>query len=298
MLGQLRKLLPYFSLACAGLFCYFATLFCTKKTDGFSIAFVHSDLSYHPTWETREKNLQELENIFSQKFHYLGCGGQSFVFVSEDNDYVIKFFKHRKTRKPWLRFPVPGMEHSRLKKLNRALFKLNRDFTSYKIAFEELREETGLIYLHLNKGTGLNRSLRIVDKIGIEHEIDLDKIEFIVQKRAELLYPRIQTLMETGDAPSAKQAVNAILETIVSRCKKGIFDEDPRIHNNLGLLREKAIFIDVGRFVHDTTRMSSDVYINDLKIITGKRFRPWLERNYPELAVYLDEEIERLEVGQ
>ncbi len=267
------------------------------------MAFIHSDLPYNPAWETKpisNETRLELEAIFSQKFRYLGCGGQSFVFVSENNEYVIKFFKHRLFRKPYsifLTLPLPSViELSRLRKLNRALFKLNRDFTSYKLAYEELREETGLMYIHLNKGTELKRTLNIVDKIGIEHEIDLDEVEFVVQKHADQLCPRIDALTAEGDITGARNTLHSILEVIIKRCKKGIFDEDPRIHNNLGLIGQRAIFMDVGRFVRDPERSIPSVYYNDLKAIIDKRFRPWLERCHPELIPFLDEEMDKFDV--
>jgi len=302
MRQSFKKFSPFLILTSVGAIFHLIANFCEKKTDGFTIAFIHSDLTYDPAWETKSISKEteaELEKVFTQKFRYLGCGGQSFVFVSEDKEYVIKFFKHRHFRKPYsllLNIPLPGiLELSRLYKLNKALFKLTRDFSSYKLAYEELQEEAGLIYIHLNKGTHLNRSLNIIDKIGIEHEIDLDKIEFVVQRRADLLYPRIDELMQRGDIHGAKQALHAVLDVIVTRCKKGIFDEDPRIHNNLGLFGQRAIFIDIGRFVRDEKRTFPSVYINDLKIIIGKRLRPWLERDHPQLITYLDEEINKLE---
>lgn len=290
--------IPLLVLASVAAIFHLTARFCEKKTDGFSIAFIHSDLTYHSAWETKPVSQEtdaELEKIFAQKFRYLGCGGQSFVFVSEDDQYVVKIFKQRHFRKPYsflLNLPLPGvLELSRLRKLNKALFKLDRDFTSYKLAYEELREETGLIYIHLNKGTDLNRSLNIIDKIGIEHRIDLDKIEFVIQRRAEHLYPHINTLMQRGDIDGAKQALQAILKVIVTRCKKGIFDEDPRIHTNLGFIGPRAIFIDVGRFVRDETRMLPSVYTHDLKAILGKHFRPWLEKSHPQLLAHLDAQL-------
>ncbi len=295
----MSKCCTFFILPFVGVIFYITANFCEKKTDGFSVALIHSDLSYNPVWEIAPISLEteaELETIFSQKFYYLGSGGQSFAFVSENKEYVIKFFKHR-IRKPYsflLSLPIPSLlELQRLRKLDRALFKHCRDFTSYKIAYEELREETGLIYIHLNKGTQLNRSLQIIDKIGIEHKIDLDNIEFIVQKRAELIYPRINRWMAEGDLAAAKQSLHSILKLLVHRCKKGIFDEDPRIHNNLGLIDTKAIFIDVGRFVHDPERTRPTVYKNDLTTIIDKRLRPWLELNHPQLLIYLEEELYR-----
>jgi hypothetical protein len=298
---RLERPLNFLIIFSVGLIFYLTANFCEKKTDGFSVAFIHSDLEYNPAWETQSiasTTQAELDKIFSQQFRYLGCGGQSFVFVSENDEYVIKFFKHRNFRKPYsylLTLPLPGiLELSRLRKLDKALFKINRDFSSYKLAYEELREESGLIYIHLNKGKQLKRSLKITDKMGIEHEIDLDRIEFIVQKRAEHLYSRINQLMASGDLKGAKQSLHAILEVIVSRCKKGIFDEDPRIHHNLGFIGSTAIFIDIGRFVRDPQRTLPSVYLNDLSAIISKRFYSWLEINHPTLLPVLLEELNLL----
>src|ERR1700722_307569 len=294
---MLKRLLPLCLLILAGGLFDLTAKFCEKKTDGFSVAFIHSDLKYDPTWETTFPSKEahaELETVFAQKFWYLGCGGQSFVFASEDGNYVIKFFKNRKFRKPYsylLRLPLPGnLDLYRLNKLRKALFKLKRDFTSYRLAYEELREETGLIYLHLNKGTQLYRSIQIVDKLGITHQIDLDNIEFLVQRRAKLLFPHIDQLMEQGNITGAQQTLHAVVEALAGRCKKGIFDEDPRLPNNLGILGQRAMFIDIGRFVPDPTRIHPSVYANDVKTITSKRLRPWLEQSHPELVSYLDEE--------
>ncbi len=278
---------------------YFTSRFCEEKTDGFSVGLIHSGLIFNPAWETEPPSPEtkgELDRVFSQKFHYLAFGGQSFAFLSEDGNYVIKFFKFRLFRQPHhflLTHPLPSIaELSRLRKLDRALFKLHRDFTSYKIAYEELQEEAGLLYLHLNKGNDLKRTVRIIDKIGIEHEIDLDNIEFAIQRKAEPIFPRINASMAKGDLAAAKQSLHAIIQAIVNRSQKGVFDEDPRLYNNLGFVGQKAIFIDIGRFVRNPSLKDLAVYLDDLKRITDKSLRPWLKENHPELLLCLDEEIE------
>lgn len=293
----MSKTLRFFCFS--ALFCvsmYFLASFCNLLTDGFSVARIHSNLTYDKAWETlplsREKKI-ELLKILDQKFSYLGCGGQCFAFASEDGAYVLKFFKHR-IRKPYSFFlttPLPEpFEKKRLKKLHKAQFKLQRDFNSYKIAYEDLSDETGLIYIHLNKGRDLNQSVTIRDKIGIEHRIALDDVEFVVQKRAQLAYAYIDELMAEKDAAAVRAAMHSILDVIVSRCKKGVFDEDARIHRNFGFVGAKPIFIDVGRFRRDPERMKPDVYKNDLEDITD-RFRDWLEESYPTLVPVLDEEL-------
>jgi hypothetical protein len=296
--GIKNQITNFCKLSLIGVIFYLIASFCERQTDGFSIAFIHSDLTYNPAWETKsisKETRTKLATVFSQKFRYLGYGGQSFAFVSEDNEYVVKFFKHRRFRKPhsfFVTLPLPSvLEHSRLRKLNRAIFKLNRDFTSYKLAYEQLQEETGLIYIHLNKGTKLKQRLCIVDKIGIEHEIDLDRIEFIIQRRADPIYSHIDELVAKGDLTGVKKTLHSILEVIVNRCKKGIFDEDLRIHNNIGLIGQRAIFIDVGRFVQDPKRSLPSVYMNDLKTVIDERLRPWLETEHPQLVAYLNEQL-------
>jgi hypothetical protein len=296
---KLWRSLSLFALA-AGVLYYCAASFCIPLTDGFSVARIHSDLPYNPAWETApltEDLQKELDSALKNTFRYLGCGGQCFAFASEDGRYVIKFFKHR-IRKPYsyflnaaLPWPLSALCE---RKLSKALFKLHRDFTSYKIAHEELQEETGLLYIHLNKGTSLNRSVCLIDKLGIKHEISLDNVEFIVQERAELIYPYIENSMARGDEAAARQALQGILKVVVSRCKKGVFDEDPRIHRNFGFVGAKPILIDVGRLVRDPKRREPSVYKADLLAIT-KRFRTYLKESHPELVPILDEELHVLE---
>ncbi|SRR5581483_9547951 len=275
---------------------HFVGAFCQKYTDNFSVARIHSTLPYNSKWETTpltEETQKELETALSQEYRYLACGGQCFAFGSEDGKYVIKFFKH-KIRPPYsylLHLSLPQiLDKIVQRKKDKAFSKLNRDFLSYKLAYEELQEETGLLYIHLNKGQSLHRSLSIVDKIGIKHEISLDAIEFVVQKQGRLAPSHIDALMKKGDFEKARCALRAMLDTIVSRCKKGFFDEDPQIHRNFGFVGDKPIFIDVGRFVPDARRKDPAVYSADLLKITH-RFRKWLSTAHPELVNILDEEI-------
>ena len=132
--------------------------------------------------------------------------------------------------------------------------------------------------------------MQIIDKIGIQHQISLDDVEFIVQKKADLVYCRINEIMANYDLVAGRKALHSILEVILSRCHKGIYDEDPRIHRNFGFLDEKSIFIDVGRFIKDPKRTQPDIYKSDLQHIT-KRFRHYLEESHPLLVPILDEEL-------
>jgi hypothetical protein len=284
-----------FACVCISLY-YLGSWFCTPKTDAFTLGRIHSALTHHHAWETplpigEEKHT--LATLLSQPFHYLGSGGQCYAFVSEDGNYVIKFFKH-KLRAPWNYFythPLPApLEAVRLRKLAKILMKLDRDFTSYKLAYEELQPETGILYVHLNKTTGLNQAVTIYDKLNIAHTIDLDQIEFIVQKKADLAYSYLDSLIQNGNLTQLKVSIDSLIEVIISRCKKGIFDEDAKIHRNFGFIDGKAVVIDVGRFRKDPSRTSSDVYTQDVRTIT-RSLRVWMQESCPELTPWLEQRL-------
>jgi hypothetical protein len=218
----------------------------------------------------------------------LSAGGQCFAFVSEDKRYVIKFFKTRFCSLGSLTLQTLPIfsDASIQRKIDRALFKLRRDFSSYVIAHRDLKEETGMLYLHLNKTTDLQKTLTIRDKIGIYHSIDLDRYEFTVQRRAELAFPYIDSLLRTGQIEKAERALLSLLAIARARCQKGIHDEDAVIARNYGFFEDKPLFIDVGRFVVDPSRKDPAIYEKDLALLT-LQMRTWLEKNHPEWKVLL-----------
>lgn len=264
-----------FQLLALSLLCYAAPKFCLEKTDGFKVTNIHSNLKEQSRWQTEKKATEPLSPIFSQTFFYLGSGGQAYAFVSEDGKYVVKFFKQHH----W----GPLAKEKKKKKLF-------RDFSSYKLAFEELEEETGLVFIHLNKTDHLQSQLKIVDKLNIAHTIDLDKVEFIVQKWATPSYEHLDKLAQEKDLGRAKQAIDSIVSVILSRSQKGIYDEDAKIHRNFGFIENRAIVFDVGRFKKDPRRLDPKTQKEDLKKITS-RLKTHLEEVSPQLAVYLEEKL-------
>ncbi len=270
--------------------------FCLKQTDSFTIASVLSSRSYDARWEARPLTAEEQEETkraVQQKYTYFGRGGQAYIFFSQDQNYVIKLFKQEKFQVPlWLKIVhVPYLlDRYKAKKAFRRDDKLFRDFTSYKTAFEELHDETGLLYVHLNKTQFWKQQLKLVDRLGIEHLVDLDSLDFVVQRRAELVYDRITRLMREKKPEEAKKAVRQIVNLIVERCQKGFRDRDPNIRTNCGFIGERAVKIDVGRFERNETMKKKENIHNDLLRITLP-FKTWLHEEYPELSAYLEEEL-------
>jgi hypothetical protein len=283
--------------------CYLVKLFCYHRTDGFTILGVSSSRPYQPQFETRPPTVEEAEELeiaLRQPYRYYGCGGQSFIFFSADQKYVIKLFKQRIFKVPfWVRyFPIPGiLDRYRAKKTWQRQDKIARDFMSYKIALEEMQDETGLLFVHLNQTTHLKKKLIIIDKLNIQHAIDLDKMDFVVQKKADLVYERISLLMKKGEVEKAKQSIDAILALITGRCEKGYHDRDPNIRTNCGFLGEKAIKIDVGRLMKMEEIRKKERMLQELFRICGP-FQIWLDNTYPTLGTYLKGRLEEIKNKQ
>ncbi len=272
--------------------------FCKNQTDGFTCLSLTSSLEnelmlQEPPLSSEQRREQEI--ILSQPFHYLARGGQSFVFLSQDGKYVLKFFRDRFAPTWLLELPLPAaLENAVLKKKDLRLKKLKRDLSSYLLAFDELKEETGLLFMHIKPEEKRELSVSVIDKLGILHTLDLNRYIFLVQKRATPLYPYIEEKMAQNDLEGAKKALTQMVEIFIQRCKKGIFDEDPRLHKNLGFIAGKAIFIDGGRFKKDLARKRPEIYKQDL-LSTTSRLKVWLEQKYPVLGPYLERLMEDVE---
>jgi hypothetical protein len=218
------------------------SLFCKKETDGFKICKILSDVS-DPKWDVpplAESELSVVKQALEQPFSYLSKGSQAFVFVSEDQQYVLKLIRYNHITPS---FFDKLLSPARCQALDG---KLEKDFTSYKIAYEELKEETGLLFLHLTKTDFFHQKLIIVDKIGIAHTLDLDKTEFILQKRVEPLYPYLKNLMAKKQEAEAKALISHLVSLLADQYKKGIINSDVDLFKNFGCLGKQVIELDVG----------------------------------------------------
>jgi len=271
---SVRIILALFSLL-------FVSRFCQKQTDTFTIWGCASNRPYCADFATPMPESSELKEALSESYTYFGRGGQAYAFFSNDGKYVIKFFKQRLFR-PSLLLKLNPISPVRNKRIAKRLDKWQRDFFSYKVAFTELQDETGILYSHLNQTKHLNTVITITDRLGIKHQIDLDKFDFIVQKRAERVYDRIDRLMRSENIEGAKQALAQVFTLIDTRAKKGYRDRDPNIRTNCGFIENKAVKIDVGRFVLCAEMKEPDFRKNELKQITAP-FGEWIQTAHPAL---------------
>ena len=170
--------------------------------------------------------------------------------------------------------------------------KLKRDFTSYKYAVDELKDLTGVLSIHLNPTDHLKKEVIIVDKLRIEHRINLDDFNFVLQRKARFVYDRINEYMDEECVEDAKNGISQIMQLIVERSRRGFHDRDPNVRTNCGFIGKKAIKIDVGRFVESESIKLRENYSREIVRIT-KPFKKWISENHPSLIPFFENELKR-----
>lgn len=267
------------------------------RTDGFRLEHISSAFEPDPKWETRkltEWESEQLDHALSQSFFYFGKGCQSYCFESEDGKYILKFLKYKRYRPQfyfyWFTF-LPMYEkylESKIQYKNRQLHSL---WKSWMLAFNELSNETALVYVHLNKTDHLNKTVTIHDKTGNSYELDMDQMEFLIQKKGDLVCTGINRLMDEGRVQDAQKVLTSLFQMIISEYHRGIADTDHALMQNTGVIGEKPFQLDVGRFEYDPFMRNPDFYHQEL-FNKYYKFRLWLKERHPSLLDHVDRELE------
>jgi hypothetical protein len=200
----------------------------------------------------------QIHSILNQKFSYLAFGKQMTAYESENHDYVIKFFNPRPPLKEeWFHRYKKIKHFCTLKWFSRAYFRkeerLHKIFQRHKIAFNELREETALVYVHLNKSTAIKHTLEVIDQKGIAHSLDLENVPFALQKKVKLAGSHLRYLNDQNDIEGIRKAFRELEQLFTSRSNKKFTDRIQTLNNNYGFLGDQAIQIDFGRIWKDET---------------------------------------------
>lgn len=193
---------------------------------------------YNAHWETSAVT-PEIQNILQQPFTYLAKGNQTYVFVSEDEKYVLKLFRYTRSRFPI----VHSLKQWFAKKTKNDFYtKLQKTFLAAKIASEEGQEFTQVVYCHLNQ-TENAVPVVTIDKT---YKLPLDKYRFVLQKKAEGFGPTL--LGAKNDPERMEKLLISFAELIEKRSSQGIRNSDPNLLPNFGFIRDKAVEIDFGNY--------------------------------------------------
>ncbi|MBI3236613.1 MAG: hypothetical protein HYZ48_02775 [Chlamydiales bacterium] len=274
---------------------YFLT---ETQTQGFRYYKLLSNLPNEPRWETPALEPQEMEKVnalLSQPFTFLGAGGWCYAFLGEDKKTVIKFFKHAHLE------PLNILRDFSFQKLlfksppnNHAPYYFHPfNFTSCTLLYPQLKEQSGIEYVHINKTEGLHPTLTLYDKIGVRHTIDLDKTEFILQKRADLIFDKIHQLMKNKQTQEAEEAIDGMLRCILTIYRNGVKDADHGLRNNFGYIGTQAITIDLSSWIVDESIKIPSEYKKEI-IIKTQRLNRFLSKYYPDLHTHLQKRLSQI----
>jgi len=268
----MKSFLKYLCIA----FAFYATAhFCQKQTEGFTLQKISTHLL------NAEKSALDASAL-SQRYFYKTKGGQSYVFFSEDGRFVLKFFRSSRLNTLRLLHPMFPFLSSKIQEQETELQEM---FQSYILANTRFQEETALLGTHFSKKQNLCPSLKIVDKLGIEHTINPNHYPFVLQKKALLVKEKIKSMQNPQEAKKALQSLVTLLQKRIARKME---DDDPNLSKNFGFIGQRAVQIDGGRF-----SLSSSPSIE--KILSGKEdLQHWLNRYYPELSQDFDREMQGL----
>ncbi len=269
-----------------------------KRRPGFSLDKIRSPFDVSPKWAIENisnKESAKIKKILNQEFNYLGSGAQCYAFLSADGKYVLKFFKIKHlVPKQWLKMiPLPGLARYRFNKIDKRISRHQQLFSSYKMAYTQLREETGLTFIHLNKSKNLHIRTKLYDRFRNCYIANLDEYEFIVQEKAQLVKDKVTFLMQKGKKQEAVFALSCLLNQVVNQCKKGFVDQDSGVSHNYGFVGDRVIHFDVGRILQDDRAKEPSHYQHEV-LRVGKKLEEWIRLQYPILLGDMEEVIYKI----
>ena len=274
----------------------FSRLFDTQ-TKGFRASNITPVSSFDEQWEPSlpysANDSLEIQRVLNAPFYFLARGGSSDVFHSEDNQYVIKFFKAHRIHPPaWAyskiaRFLIPyGCEQI----INKREAQKKLQFTSYKMAFESLQNQTRVVYLHLNPTTHHKNLITFYDNIGIKHSVSADQTAFVLQKKASSFSLYLKNLLLENNIEGAKLLLSQFASFMKERAIKKIYDGDITPRYNLGMIDHSLMIFDI-----DQLRLrETELTLLEHMLKDANEMFLWLERKSPELVLFLKEEISLL----
>ncbi|MGL4348289.1 MAG: hypothetical protein ACRCSV_02375 [Chlamydiales bacterium] len=264
-----------------------SSLFVRKS--GFALSKIHSPNPYDGRWDIPMsiEDLSEIRAILSQKFTYLASGNHCYTFVSDDDDYVIKFFKQKQiTPISWKNYlPIPSR---RLIRENRQKYR-DKTYGSYVIAATKLKSETGTVYLHLTKSHHFSHKLLLIDQYRRIHSIDLNHAEFLVQKRAQIGFSYLDRMLAQAKVQEAARAIDSLFSLISRRCALGILDDDCQLWKNFGFREGRAIEVDIGEFRYGSLKeIAIDLEMDRI----ADQMSHWIDEHYPEYHFLITEALD------
>lgn len=226
----------------------------------------------------------QLKALLSQRFFFLNRGAQSFVYASEDGDYVLKLFFFDSQSSLIDRFFFRDQSSIEI-----ATDKIQKLFQSCLTAWVAI-EHTALVYLHFAETKNNQPKIRLIGPFTRSYCIDGNKFVFALQKRALPLKDALQEAYQKNDKNLFFQHVQEVFSLLEKRISSNIFNSDRSLLENIGLMgSHEVIEIDFGnyRFEPQKGEVQKQQEIRRYK----KRLEKWIKRNTPHWEKSIDEQV-------
>jgi hypothetical protein len=267
-------------------------------THGFRIdkVFVNLDDFYHWNVVTTAEDEAKALKIFDQKFYYLDKGCQAYVFQSEDKKYVLKLMRYHRYKLPfWMEFITftrkgEAYYKNRCDHRQKAFYNTMR---SYLIANNHLKEDTGSIYLHLNKTNHLLKKVEIVDKARKSFYLDLDGSGFLLQGKVRTLPSVMKEFVKNKDEEMVKKTILSFLNMVDRMMRQKIVNKDYNCVKNSGYFDKRVIGMDLGSYFWDENLENPNTYEDEMNKFL-KYFNRWFFKNSRNFLPFIEKNKTKL----
>lgn len=249
------------------------------------------------------KEEKKITSLLDQRFYQLDVGAQFHVYVSEDSQHILKFFRHSKwNTPPFIRFfPLPPfLQKKRERVMQRKERSRRQTMESCTLAYRHFKEDMVLLYAQViprEKTDPLYNpflpKVVLFDSLGKRHLIDLNEVGFVLQRKALPIKDYLLLLKREGRVEKACAVIDQLLAKSIEILDRGFFDRDCHWIINFGLFDEHVIKIDCGSLYCDPSKGKEAFYREELPF--GKKILlTWLEKNYKEVFLYAKKKIGEL----
>lgn len=260
----------------AKLICFFFGFFsierfCHRQTEGFTLAKISYQI------KKDNEDLAFNSNLLKQRFFYYAKGAECYVFLGEDGQTILKFFRLPRSQLQHVIHTIfPYFPEKKENSLKKTLI-------NYQWAARYFSQESALLGTHLGKTNLPIDSLKIVDKLKISHTIETKNVPFILQKKAVLIKEKITEFMDLKQHESALLAIKSILSLLEKQKALGMYDVDANLSKNFGFIGNEAVQIDLGCLEPLSGQK------NEKLLASKEHLQHWLNATYPEFAVNFNE---------